>query len=74
MSFQEIQEDCYWFIDPLLPSDKQVMSAMCVECHETHDLGWFWPGKNKGYGDYDLTCCLCNKVIRQRPRKNGENA
>jgi len=29
---------------------------------------WFWPGEDKGYGDYDLVCDICNALIHKKPK------
>ena len=52
--------DCYWFID------KNIINAMCVECHKAGKDGWYWPGEEKGYGDYDLDCSICGRQIFRR--------
>lgn len=41
------------------------MSVMCVGCHEEKhpDLGWHWPGSQKGYGPFDFVCNICGKTI-----------
>ncbi len=37
---------------------------LCMECHAVFtDLGWFWPGAEKGYGPYKFECEKCKKVI-----------
>ena len=34
--------------------------------------GWFWDGKNLGYGDYDLFCNECNNAIYLRNKNNDK--
>lgn len=61
------REDCYWYVDCSIENeDERIMKAMCVECKESHDFGWFWPGREKGYGDYDLNCSICGKTLHRR--------
>lgn len=64
-----MSEDCYWYVDDRVQKKKQKMQALCTECHKTHDFGWFWQGSELGYGDYDLACSICNKVLND---KNAE--
>jgi len=49
------------------------MDAMCLNCHKTHEFGWFWPGKIKGYGNYDLKCSICGEWINKK-KDNNENS
>jgi len=58
-----MSEDSYWFRD-----DKQEeprMVALCAECGKKMKLGSFWAASN-GYGNYDLNCHECGKVIHKR--------
>jgi hypothetical protein len=34
---------------------------------------YFWNGSKKGYGNYDLNCCICKEVIHKSGGKD-ENA
>jgi len=70
-----IQENCYWYIDESVPENEQKISAMCEQCHKTKQAGWFWKGKEQGYGDYDVSCSLCKTpiYIRETHAKNQEN-
>jgi hypothetical protein len=61
-----IQEDSYWWRDESLPEEKQLMHALCTQCHDERGIGYYWPGKTAGYGDYDLECFLCGKDIYKR--------
>jgi hypothetical protein len=56
-----IREDCYFFV-----TEKKTMSAVCLTCHKKEGQGWFWEGKKKGYGDYDLKCSSCGNILHQR--------
>lgn len=67
-----VQEDSYWWRDESLSEEQQRMHAICVECHEERGIGFYWPGKAAGYGDYDLNCFLCGKQIYLR-ETNKEN-
>lgn len=73
-----IVKDCYWFIDKDTPEDKQKMEAMCVECYKKHnfDFGWYWPGSERGYGDYDLVCAIegCDNIIHERENKEDASS
>ena len=66
-----IQEDSYWWRDTSLPEDEQYMRGVCVECAIERGIGWFWPGKERGYGDYDLNCFFCNKQIYLRDKEES---
>lgn len=56
------KEDCYFAVD----NDSDIIKAICVECHEKNEIGWFWNGKELGYGNYDLNCHFCNKIINKK--------
>jgi NAD-dependent dihydropyrimidine dehydrogenase PreA subunit len=61
-----IQENSYCFVD--YDTDPEgIVRHMCLECHETHPMGWFWPGKDPqvGYGANNIACWFCNKLIFQ---------
>lgn len=58
-----IKEDCYFFIDEKIPPEIRPISALCVECHEKKEVGWFWPGSQNGYSQYDIKCSECGKDI-----------
>lgn len=62
----KIQEDSYWWKDDSLPEKQQCMHGLCIECYAEKGVGWYWPGKKTGYGDYDLRCHFCNKPIHIR--------
>ncbi len=59
-----IQENSYWFLDG--ENDEAKMVAICETCAKKHQKGWFWDGKNLGYGDYDLACNYCKNTIYLR--------
>jgi hypothetical protein len=61
---QEIH-DCYWFVKE--DNQNSYIVACCVACGQRYNLGWFWEGTTKGYGDYDLSCELCKKSIYKKP-------
>ncbi len=65
-----MQEDCYWYLDE---SSEPRIVAKCVECNKKDNLGWFWNGKKIGYGDYDLNCSICNKVIYKKDEKEQKD-
>ena len=56
----KIQKNCYWLIK------EERMSAICVNCAKKLNVGWFWEGEQKGYGDYDLKCEECEDLIYLR--------
>lgn len=59
-----MSEACFWIVK------EERMAAICVACKEQHNIdGWYWPGHEKGYGDYDLECYICSKVIHTREHK-----
>lgn len=61
-----IQEDSYWFTNTNLPPHEQKMQAMCGDCYQEKKIGWHWKGSELGYGDYDMKCALCGKILHQR--------
>jgi hypothetical protein len=66
-----MKKDCYWFVDKTNP-EEQTIQAMCLDCHRTNQLGWFWNGERQGYGDYDLFCSICNKPIYIRRESSND--
>ncbi|MHA1949719.1 MAG: hypothetical protein ACW99G_06985 [Candidatus Thorarchaeota archaeon] len=73
----KIQEDSYWYVDKN-NIGQQSMQAMCMNCREEFknaekEFGWKWEGTKLGYGDYDLSCALCKKVIYQREQNDNKN-
>lgn len=52
--------DCYWTVEG------KIIKAICKECHKKE--GWFWEGSKLGYGDYDLKCSSCNKIINEKAK------
>ena len=72
---KHIQEDCYFYIDGDEDDpDTHMVRGMCIECHDNLDkpFGWFYPGRQKGYGDYDSKCSVCERVICQRNEKYAD--
>ncbi len=62
-----ICEPCFWYVDITLPEEDQIISACCIECQKISNLkAWYWPGDEVGYGDYDLNCSFCNKILHKR--------
>jgi hypothetical protein len=52
---------CFWYVN------EEKVTAICVTCQQEHKIeGWYWPGDEKGYGDYDLDCFLCKTTIHKR--------
>ena len=41
------------------------MSVLCTNCYEKNPLGWYWPGKLKGYGHFDVKCTICNAFVNK---------
>lgn len=67
----DVRQNCYFYIDEAVPIDEQVMSCMCVSCHDKNPLGWFWEGSKHGYGPYDLDCDICGSCIHRCEQKAG---
>lgn len=61
-----VQEDSYWWRDTSLPEAEQRMRALCVSCNEERGIGFYWSGREFGYGDYDLKCFICGRQIYLR--------
>ena len=68
MQSNTIQENSYWFLDG--EEDTVKVVAIREMCAKKQQKGWFWDGKNLGYGDYDLFCNECNNAIYLRNKKN----
>lgn len=64
MNINTIQENSYWFLDG--EGEESKIVAICEICAKKHQKGWFWDGKNLGYGDYDLNCNYCKNVIYKK--------
>lgn len=60
-------EDCFFFIDYMVPEKDRTMSIVCVECHDKYmpDVGMFWDAK-EGYGPFDYKCCKCGKFVHEK--------
>lgn len=69
-----IQEDSYWWRDESLPLNEQRMRAICVQCHNERGIGNYWPGKQAGYGNYDLKCFLCGEQIYLRDKESDASS
>lgn len=63
----KIQDDSYWYVEKVEPYEDSKIRAMCTSCAQRvkSKESMCWPGE-KGYGDYDLNCSLCGKIIYQR--------
>lgn len=66
-----IIDNSYWFVNEKDPKNP-VLNALCEICHLKEDKGWFWDGKNLGYGDYDLYCSQCGKTIYLRDKNENK--
>lgn len=58
------QQDCFWFLEG--EGEEAMIRALCVQCAEETQKGWFWKGSELGYGDYDLFCSRCQAKIHIR--------
>jgi hypothetical protein len=55
-------EDCFFEI--ITDNGKKRMSAKCVPCcKDNQDNKFFWQGSKRGYGQYDIVCENCKKII-----------
>jgi hypothetical protein len=54
---KRMQKDCYWYIVD------EKMAALCVECAHKLQTGFFWKGSKLGYGNYNLSCSVCNAPL-----------
>lgn len=63
-------EDCHWFVKG--KGDEARMAALCMFCASKLKKGWYWPGKEKGYGDYDLICDNCQNAIYLREAHDND--
>lgn len=61
-----------WYVhgDDDIPYHKRVVTAACIDCAKEQNIeGMYWEAE-KGYGDYDLDCKICNKPLH---RQNQEH-
>lgn len=62
-----VQEDAWYYIEPdVEPFEKSRIRAACEECakKKKSELKFmYWPGKTKGYGEWDIYCTICNKAL-----------
>ena len=70
MQVNTIQENSYWFLEGEEENGKIV--AICEMCAKKQQKGWFWDGRNLGYGDYDLFCNECKNAIYLRNKNNDK--
>lgn len=64
-----IQDDCFFYIENGVPFEEARILAACKECKLQNVIPgdpMYWPGKETGYGDYDLYCSICKKAIHVR--------
>lgn len=71
MSKSLIKQNSYWFLDG--EGEEAKMAALCEMCAQKLQKGWFWNGKNLGYGDYDLFCTECKNAIHIRDNNANKN-
>ena len=53
---------CFWYIDSRIPKEQQKIEALCMECHKTHNFGWFCSGKSES----DVVCAICKSIIYKK--------
>lgn len=59
--------DCFFII----PDETTPITAICLKCMpEPQENAYFWNGSKKGYGNYDLNCCICKEVIHKFGEKD----
>lgn len=48
-----------------LPEEDRNAQCFCEECWAKKGLegGMFWAGAIRGYGEYEVKCVECNKII-----------
>ena len=63
----KVQDDSFWYIEKTEPYEDSRIRAMCIECGRRllEKEVMYWSGE-RGYGDYDLNCSMCGKIIHQR--------
>lgn len=65
-----MSEDCYWFVD----NPSETIKALCVECNKNASKkGWFWKGSEIGYGNYNLNCSVCDKILHKENLNEQKN-
>lgn len=65
----KIQDDCFFYVEPNVQFEEARILPACTECklqNKVPNDPMYWPGRDKGYGDYDLYCHICNKPINVR--------
>lgn len=68
----KIQEDCYFYIDENTKKENKTMSVLCTECYKKNPIGWYWPGKTKGYGPFDINCTSCGNYVNKINEEKNE--
>lgn len=60
-----IKEDCYFYIEENEEKNESLISVCCTECQKNRNKNneWFWAGKIRGYGKFEVICKICNKKI-----------
>lgn len=55
----------YFYFDMDVPEEVRKAQCFCVECWEKKGLigGMFWAGAIRGYGDFEVKCVDCSKII-----------
>lgn len=66
-----IQKDSWWMV--VNKNNQDIVVCICEKCHKEKESGWYWPGIEKGYGNYDCKCHFCNEIINQRKEEYEEH-
>ena len=68
----QIQKNCFW--TTVDRNGQQVIVAICEACNSKRTVSaWFWNGKEKGYGNYNLKCNECNEILYEhKDSKKGD--
>ena len=59
-------QDCFWHLE-----DNRIR-ALCTVCAVKKENAWYWHGSELGYGDYNVVCSICNKIIHERENEDTE--
>ncbi len=65
----------YFYFDMSVPEEKRKAQCFCEDCWNTKgiDGGMFWAGSIRGYGDYEVRCVDCNKIIHSVEEDDTES-
>lgn len=66
--------DSYFYFDMSVSEEIRKARCYCVECWEAKGLigGMFWAGSIRGYGNFEVKCVDCGKIIHSMEEDDTE--